>query len=509
MFWFSPRSVEHRLRPDEPFDAEYPLSLIDGVMPRINSRYLFVYDTRGDMTTNVTASREALVKRLRTGLQPMLRLPEEGVLALPELLGTIYENKTNGMLSLKVTKASTVSFVVSTRDDMNIQNLKPEEGFPRQCLDPNIYATGIEPISMPSASVGSQAFSAQLTFIKGGFVLCVNKHHSLLDATSSSRLIKWWFNNARTSADKPEICPFMPAAKNCVSMHDRKPLTEARPVAQQQHPNWRVNPGASPTIFGLTLPPAWVMTALKWIPFKLAPEARSHIIYFNSDSLHKLKKATETSAKIRISTNDALIALVWKSVIRARFDPSKDPADSTSSVSVSVNIRNRIEPKLPDEYFGNAVISLSTELPISHLLDSSPASISDAACEVRRTLSAKADDANIRSQLQLMAMQKKISDLRMNINPFNGNDLYMNSWEGLWKDMADLDLGYGKFQRMRLPGGNAFSGLANVLPAYGMRDASGDGVYPGGLEVMVDLAAAHMERLLADEEFMRYVSKII
>lgn len=513
MGWFTPARVEHHIRPDMPFDAEYPLSVVDGVMPKINSRYLFIWDTR-TTTADVAVSRAALVKRLEDALQSMLRLPDLGVLAVPELLGTIYEDQSSGSLSLKITKASAISFVISTRDDIHIEHLKPDAGYPRQCMDPNVYATGIEAISLPEAATGSRAFSAQLTFIRGGYVLCVNKHHSLLDATSSSRLVKWWFSKARSLSEEQETGDCLPAAQDCSTMHDRMPLTQMRPVPQRDHPNWRVVPNATPAVFGITLPPLWVMTILKWLPTKLVGETRSHILHFGPASLQRLKKATESTTNTRISTNDALVALVWTSITRARsaISGASQTEATTSSCSVSVNIRSRLTPPLPSSYFGNAVISIATSLPLSTLKneDASTTALSTAATALRATLSTSTTDASIRSQLQLFASAPKLSDVQMAINLSAGPDIYMNSWEGLFDSPADLHLGYGTFQRMRLPGANAFAGFANVLPAYGMRDVEGgDGVYPGGLEVMLDLRAVEMERLLKDDSFMAFVDKVI
>lgn len=50
-----------------------------------------------------------------------------------------------------------------------------------------------------------------------------------------------------------------------------------------------------------------------------------------------------------LSTNDALCALIWRCAIRARELNSS----LESKVGMATNGRSRLEPKLPEVYFGN------------------------------------------------------------------------------------------------------------------------------------------------------------
>ena len=153
------KSVPYSLQPKVPFAADFPLSLMDGISPRTNSRYLFIYETDDvDDIKTIDAYRQSLVYQLIAGLESLLALPSNGAFALPELLGTIYENPVDGRLSLKVTKSSTVSFLVSYRDDIDFCTFQPSQRFPRQCFDAEVFATGFKglAIKMPAKAFGAQ-----------------------------------------------------------------------------------------------------------------------------------------------------------------------------------------------------------------------------------------------------------------------------------------------------------------------------------------------------------------
>ncbi|MED6194902.1 hypothetical protein PIB30_032812 [Stylosanthes scabra] len=86
-----------------------------------------------------------------------------------------------------------------------------------------------------------------------------------------------------------------------------------------------------------------------------APKLRERIFHFTADSIAKLKaKANKDSNTSEISSFQSLSAHVWRSITRARSVPS----DERSSCIVVTNNRTRMEPPLPQDYFGNSVNSV-------------------------------------------------------------------------------------------------------------------------------------------------------
>jgi hypothetical protein len=80
--------------------------------------------------------------------------------------------------------------------------------------------------------------------------------------------------------------------------------------------------------------------------------------HFTPDSLRRLKAdaSINTSGDISetcVSTNDALCALLFASITRARHLDS----DQVINCSYALDIRDRLDPSLPEGYFGNAIFA--------------------------------------------------------------------------------------------------------------------------------------------------------
>ncbi|RDW80277.1 hypothetical protein BP6252_04915 [Coleophoma cylindrospora] len=503
----APKLTTLHLRPQKPFDAEYKLTLADNIPPGINSRYLFVYKAP-DSQSGTADWQKKLVDRLSKSLESFLQEPEAGVLGLPQLLGKIYPDKDSGRLTLKVTKSSTVRFVVSHRTNVTYAQLRPDHGFPMRYLDGKSFATGLENIPSPDRSGGFEAFSAQITFIVGGFVICVNKHHFLLDANSTGKLIQWWFKKARSWGTFEEDKNLELADPSlALTIHDKSSLTMETTVPAQEHVDWKVVPNARPTIFGLELPPQAVMSIAKMLPF-IKPKIDSAVFHFTSASLRQLHEDVSKHTQDKFSTHDAISALLWRCISRARlFSAANESPCENSMLALSVNGRRKLEPAMVDAYFGNAAFFAPTVVPLNILTSTGAATLADVTLSIRESINTKTTNAYLRSLLQLIAAQKRVTDVVNAFQVYMGYDVVMTSWEKLFGSIEDLDVGTGTFQRMRLPDGGSFDGLVMVMPAYGMRDECTPnqvGNYPGGVEVSIDLLFDHMASLKKDQEWTRY-----
>ncbi|TKY75043.1 acetyltransferase protein [Spatholobus suberectus] len=67
----------------------------------------------------------------------------------------------------------------------------------------------------------------------------------------------------------------------------------------------------------------------------------------------------------KISSFQSLSALVWRSITRAR----SVPYDQRTSCKLAANNRSRMEPPLPQEYFGNSFHVVSAEATTGELLE--------------------------------------------------------------------------------------------------------------------------------------------
>ncbi|KAG5542123.1 hypothetical protein RHGRI_021850 [Rhododendron griersonianum] len=97
-----------------------------------------------------------------------------------------------------------------------------------------------------------------------------------------------------------------------------------------------------------------------------APPLRERMFHFSSEAIAKLKeKANSESKSSKISSFQSVSALVWRCVIRARCLP-RDPE---TTCTMAANNRSRMDPPLPNEYFGNSVSRLTGKASVGELLD--------------------------------------------------------------------------------------------------------------------------------------------
>ncbi|KAF7374763.1 hypothetical protein MSAN_00361800 [Mycena sanguinolenta] len=98
-------------------------------------------------------------------------------------------------------------------------------------------------------------------------------------------------------------------------------------------------------------------------------------------------KADATTPGERISTHDALCALMWRTVLlmRRRSSAQSIPLSATSNLFMPSDARRHL-PDLPCPYVGNAVYQIIAALDVATLL--SPSGLARAASEVRRAITA-------------------------------------------------------------------------------------------------------------------------
>ncbi|KAF5646953.1 BAHD acyltransferase DCR [Fusarium tjaetaba] len=179
------------------------------------------------------------------------------------------------------------------------------------------------------------------------------------------------------------------------------------------------------------------------------PPLSSHLFHFSSESLTRLKE--EAGA---FSSHDALCAFTWQRMTLARMHSGvfSDPLgrDSTSRFCFAVNVRSRMSPPLPPSYMGNASMGCVTE-------------------KINPT------------------------DFKLSFNGFLGPDVVESSWADLGVYGHQWGNAVGTLDAVRTPGEGS-DGTMMILPR--LKD--------GGLDVVVGLSTAAMEKLLKDEEFASF-----
>ncbi|KAF9772967.1 hypothetical protein IL306_009283 [Fusarium sp. DS 682] len=218
------------------------------------------------------------------------------------------------------------------------------------------------------------------------------------------------------------------------------------------------------------------------------PPLSSHLFHFSPKSLAKLK--ADAAA---FSAHDALCAFIWQRMTLARMhagiftDPPSDT--QTSRLCFAVNIRNRMSPPLPPSYMGNASMGCVTDrMSVASITSNN--GFKQASAAMRRSLKDFNSPGRVTSTIGLLASRPDPTDFKLAFHGFLGPDVVESSW-------ADLGVyGYrwggaiGSLDAVRIPGEGS-DGTIMIMPRR--RD--------GGLDVVVGLSTAAMEKLLEDEEF--------
>ncbi|KAM3237368.1 putative acetyltransferase [Capsicum chacoense] len=96
------------------------------------------------------------------------------------------------------------------------------------------------------------------------------------------------------------------------------------------------------------------------------PKMRERFFHFSSESLKKLKaKANHEGNTNKVSTFQALSAHMWRCITKIRESPS----DQVTSCRMAINNRSRLDPPLPEYYFGTCMQTISGTASVGELLE--------------------------------------------------------------------------------------------------------------------------------------------
>ncbi|RDX70400.1 putative acetyltransferase, partial [Mucuna pruriens] len=212
-------------------------------------------------------------------------------------------------------------------------------------------------------------------------------------------------------------------------------------------------------------------------------DAVEMVAKLSSDTQLKTVTQGVTDETTEISSFQSLCALMWCCVTRARnLERSK-----VTTFRMAVNIRRRLEPKLGDCYFGNAIQSIATCAAVGDV-----ASKDLRWCAEQLNKSVKAyDSAMVRRAVENWEREPKCFEL----GNHDGATLQMGSSPRF--PMYDNDFGWGRPLAVRSGGANKFDGKMSAFPG---RNGG------GAVDLEVILAPDTMARLESDPEFMLYVS---
>ncbi|CAI0544246.1 unnamed protein product [Linum tenue] len=197
------------------------------------------------------------------------------------------------------------------------------------------------------------------------------------------------------------------------------------------------------------------------------------------------ESAAAAAAGSQISSLQSLISHIWRAVFRNRSN-NPDP-DRDRKFLLFFGFRSRLQPRVLEDYFGNALVSQSVVLKEGELLVAEKG-LGRVAAAVNRVVAEQTDEKLKEAMESWIKNPKflKIGELEEGMMLLGSSPRY---------DVYGNDFGWGKPVAVRSGAGNKFDGKVTVYP----------GVEAGSMDVEVCLLPETAERLGRDLEFMAAV----
>ncbi|MBA0590535.1 uncharacterized acetyltransferase At3g50280 [Gossypium raimondii] len=213
----------------------------------------------------------------------------------------------------------------------------------------------------------------------------------------------------------------------------------------------------------------------------ILPGLKERVFHFSKENIAKLKAKANTEMGTNISSLQALLSHIWRSVIRnKRFDPNEE-----TTYRVVVGVRPRL-PELPDNYFGNAILGVLVTMKAKELLEQGTG---NAAWTMNRKIATVTEESSKMFFESWTASPKFVTMIT-----FKSNGLTTSSSPRF--NMYGNDFGWGKPIAVRSGSGNKFEGKTTLFC----------GAEEGSIDIEVCLFPETMEALAIDEEIMDAVT---
>jgi hypothetical protein len=226
------------------------------------------------------------------------------------------------------------------------------------------------PSPLHSDEVGVPGVLVQITtFSCGGISVGVKMAHSLADAQTLLRFVHDWasvtrciFNRTRPPALSPVFDPQALDQRAAGNINAASPddtvLREARALPLHRFDYWASTEGCPDWAAAATRPPHEIdMSCIEaygnpipWSTLDMSSIIKHYLLYFTREEIDKMW--ADASVQARISRLDALLAHVWRLIIRAR---GLEHSGEDIHLDVTLGMRQRLSPALPDDFLGSPI----------------------------------------------------------------------------------------------------------------------------------------------------------
>ncbi|KAE9367174.1 putative trichothecene 3-O-acetyltransferase [Stipitochalara longipes BDJ] len=364
--------------------------------------------------------------------------------------------------------------VVKDLTDENSQTMDAlrEANFPFSMLNEKVICPRMTLAGGPGETLSDPApvLVLQANFINGGLLLTIVASHSTMDIVGQVQMIRLLSKACR---DEPfteeEVRNGNLDRRNLIPLLDDTLEPDSKTISQTAKPA----PLQHTSNDHLASPAA---ASLIWAYFAFKPT-----------SLAALKALATSSITIHstfISTDDALSALIWQSIVRARLARLNPATDSI--FTRNVDLRRYVS--IPSEYSGNMSTKTKHIYTLQQLANQS---LGDIASHLRSQLDPETLKQKMYDEAKSLANTRDRS-ARSQVD--RTKYIVMSSWSKVDCYGLDFNLGLGKPEAVRRPQFSPVEGVVYLLPK----------TLDGGIVAGLCLREDDMEKLKVDEEFVKY-----
>ncbi|ENI04582.1 hypothetical protein COCC4DRAFT_23811 [Bipolaris maydis ATCC 48331] len=459
-----------KVRPSIPLGHNYmKLTPLDQYMVRVILPMMCVF------RLNENVDRSEVVRNLQVGLAHTI--DEINVLAAY----VVPEDPRRGTIQLEFEEDAGIAFFVKDMPGIRFDDLA-KRNFPFSEVEASGYSP--EPLAHTKKS---PVMTVQLTFITGGLVLAFNGHHSVLDAQALGTFAETWARNVDAESRGWIVASSERIQADCLDGsyllggHCKKPLSEFqtyRSISDCQFQKTQRHILES-AVNGNRGKQERLVKLSHWI--------------LPLEAIDRLKQATQPpSHDLPFMTENSLIsALVWRCITRARR--SAGISIDSSSILSSVNVRRRVEPPLPLEYVGNAIVLARANTPVDELLSDRCGSLYELAHQITDSINWWTSD-RIWEFAGTIDASEDVCNL---MHPASGYDVLITSPSRLGDVLGNASWGddLGSIQALRFSFPAFMDGFVVVLPSI-----------RGGQEIMIWTNPRVSMCLGKDSEWLQWAS---
>ena len=354
---------------------------------------------------------------------------------------------------------------------------------------PTLAMMGFDHYKSPGdASDPAPVLLLQISFIRGGMMLCINAQHNVCDMLGQASVIELFSKACRGedfteedlrigNMDRTGLVPY-------INEDEWKPEVD---LVDQLIPIQPPAETASAPDASVTEPPA--PPVCSWVYFD-----------FSASSLKELRREAEATLPADyagfVSTDDALSALIFQQVLRARSPRLLSDPERRVTFARAVDARRffDISPRYP----GILQNMTYTSYPYLSLLDTP---LGHIAAAMRREIDPETCDMVHRTR-SLVTLLSKLPEDAPRVNFIarlkTDADIMLSSWTKVPAYQYDFGQNFGRPVAVRRPRFEPFESLMYLMP----KDAQ------GGVAAALNLRAEDLQQLREDStwnKFARYI----